>query len=667
MLTEQAVLSEGPDDAADGIRQEPGARLKTLSSLQIGTRRISRLTSNSAANLALAVFSAAAGATCLIYVYHRANNAQPNYALFWLGLSLLLIPLWLLILSRTVSEQLRLPLLALLGFATYLPAFLRAPTRPVFGDAMAHYLSVEEILRTGNPYSSNAIVPIASYFPGLHTLTASLVTVMGTSSIWTVAVGIVATCHVMSLLGIYSISLALTGNKRPAALAAVIYSISPQFSFFDSQFAYETLAVPLLIWSLALILYSQIKLPSARSNSLMTAIAGVVVGICCVVTHHLTSYILAALLIVIGTIQRLLHDRMDYRNALIGGSLIAILGIIWVEITGAPIVSYLGYFPRTAWESLGPITRDLLGKSTRHLASTQGSFPNSSGTRSLFSGSTLPFYEHYGAFIVQVIALTCFLISVWRLRKSRCGAYYGFALLALTYFILLPLRLNLAGEQGANRTATFQWIGIAIVISIGMYPASNGAGSSHRFGTKSRNIFGTNQRTKRATRLIITMVLLIVSLVGNYGSVVNASFQFPGTFILDSSDGSDTPTEAVHLAQWYLSREGPNTKVVSDTSTERIFETYAFTGAVGNEFPQWAFFDSRLSSSYLEQLAASGGISSIVVDRRIVTGGAAQFSGYPPSNTPAVSNADLRRLISFKWLTPIQSTQNYVIFKVDSK
>jgi hypothetical protein len=163
------------------------------------------------------------------------------------------------------------------------------------------------------------------------------------------------------------------------------------------------------------------------------------------------------------------------------------------------------------------------------------------------------------------------------------------------------------------------------------------------------------------------MVLLIVSLVGNYGSVVNASFQFPGTFILDSSDGSDTPTEAVHLAQWYLSREGPNTKVVSDTSTERIFETYAFTGAVGNEFPQWAFFDSRLSSSYLEQLAASGGISSIVVDRRIVTGGAAQFSGYPPSNTPAVSNADLRRLISFKWLTPIQSTQNYVIFKVDSK
>jgi hypothetical protein len=171
--------------------------------------------------------------------------------------------------------------------------------------------------------------------------------------------------------------------------------------------------------------------------------------------------------------------------------------------------------------------------------------------------------------------------------------------------------------------------------------------------------------TRKSVALPVIASLLFITLVGNYGAAINPAQRFPGAFELDSSDGRDTPIEAVRLAEKFFAAEGPAEKVVSDASTERIFETYAFTQGLG-AFPQWQFFMSNYTSSQLHQLARSGGIDAIVIDNRITEGGgqAVQFPGFPPYSHPPVTAAVLARLMSFSWLRVIYRTDHYTVLAV---
>jgi 4-amino-4-deoxy-L-arabinose transferase-like glycosyltransferase len=599
------------------------------------------------------------GAALLVVVYQRAYVASPNYNLFWLAMACMFAPLWLMGMSSRFSRNTALGSIVAIGLASYLPAFLRAPNRPLFGDALGHYLSVENTLRTGNLFAPNPVVPVAAYYPGLHALTASLVKLSG-APIWDVAVLLLALMHVSTLLGVYALGFTLSGSSRAAATAAIIYGVSPQFGFFDSQFAYESLAVPLLVWTVALLLYAL----DTRNRRVSSTLLGVsaALGLCCVITHHLTSYVLAALLILIGLSQLAVGERRSARPALGIGLLLGVAAAGWVLLTKAPIISYLGYFPRTAFDAVGPIFRQLLGEKAA-VTSTGGS--GGSQTRSLFTGSTLPLYEHLAAYTVQVIAAVASLLAGWRLRRSRSGALLAFGVLAASYFVLLPLRFNLAGEQGALRLSTFQWIGIAVVVATGLVaePRRRPVGF-HSLGRRPR--FGSGrQRPPRPAVAATAVVVLFVSLVGNYGSAVNAAFRFPGAFELNSSDGRDTPIEAVKLAQRFLSAEGPGRSVVSDVATERVFETYAFTVDLG-AFPQWEFFLPDFSSQQLESLARSGGIDAIVVDDRDAEGGGtiAQLPGYPPAVYSPITTAGLERLSSFTWLKVMYRTEHYVVLTV---
>jgi hypothetical protein len=598
------------------------------------------------------------GAGLLVLVYHLAYTAPPHYNLFWLGMGCMFAPLWFIATSRRPSQAIVTATIAAIGVCSYLPAFLRAPTRPVFGDALAHYLSVENTLRTGNLFAPNPVVPVAAYYPGLHALTATLVQLSG-ASIWDVAVLLLALMHVATLLGIYAIATTLSGNSRVAAVAAIIYGVSPQFGFFDSQFAYESLAVPLLVWTVALLLYAQ-KSRARRISRVLLSLSAAL-GLCCVMTHHLSSYVLAVLLLFIGLCQLLLGDRRNARSALAVGALVTSAAIGWVLLTGAPIISYLGYFPRTAIDAIGPIFRQLLGQRPTVAAGAAGA----SQTRSLFTGSTLPIYERYAAYAVQVIAAVAVGTSAWRLRYTRSGALVALGLLSLSYFLLLPLRLNLAGEQGAGRISTFQWVGIAVVVGAGLFnqPWRRRGGLHTR--RRPAGFAGVPERAWRPALCGLAIAVLFVSLVGSYGSEVDPALRFPGAFELNSSDGRDTPLAAVKLAQEFLAKEGPGQRVVSDEATQRIFETYAFTPDLG-ALPQWEFFVPTYSSQQLHQLAISGRVSDIVIDDQITEGGglSAALPGYPPPNYAPITVSGLKRLESYSWLKVIFQTQHYVVLKI---
>ena len=619
-------------------------------------------------SLSVRMFGYAAGCTSLVaglillsVDYNWAAGAsQPNYRVFWIAMALILMPIWIMALMDRLSSRLNLLAIALLGLATYFPSYLRAPTRPVFSDALGHFVAVEDTLRTGQLLPTDPVVPMAKYFPGLHVVVATIVRLTGVP-IWDVAIGTIAIAHILTATGIYSLCSCCTPSRKACSIAAIVYCLSPQYVFFEGLFAYESLAFPLLIWTLIFtISAANATAPPVRRVYLVLSIA---VGITCGLTHHLTSYVLAALLLTMATLCYLKRDLRRARSFLTVGSVLAASYVAWVLVTGAPVVAYLGYFPITAFHSLSPILQKVLGGGTRALNTTTGGV---SATRTLFSGSTLPTYEKLAAYGAQVLALIVFLVGLWRLRRRLDGPVLAMALFGFSYFLLLPLRLSPAGEAGAGRAAAFQWIGIALIIGIGISVAVT---PSHRWWDGRLATVRTILSRRPSSvpwRGVGAVCLIFVTLVGSFGTSVNTAELFPGPFELDSSSGRDTPTDAVQLATDYLAKYGPDQRIVADASTERIFQTYAFAQGLGN-FHQWKFFYSGLfSDQALAKLATTGRIDAIVIDNRIANSGFGQavLLGYPPLGLPAITNGSLEHLSAQPWLTRIESLGPYEVFRV---
>jgi hypothetical protein len=153
------------------------------------------------------------------------------------------------------------------------------------------------------------------------------------------------------------------------------------------------------------------------------------------------------------------------------------------------------------------------------------------------------------------------------------------------------------------------------------------------------------------------------TLVGNYGASVDAGFQFPGAFQLGSSDGRDTPLEAVTLAERFLAADGPGRTIVTDGATQRIFETYAYTEPPAGSFPSWEFYLAvYYSSEQLQKLALANNIDAIVIDDRAIDD--SEELGFPSNFETPITAADLARLRTFRWLRVSFRTSHYEVLTV---
>ena len=96
----------------------------------------------------------------------------------------------------------------------------------------------------------------------------------------------------MIVIAVYRLLLLACRSERLASIAALIYLANPNFLFFDAEFSYESLALPLAVATLALV---GVALQSRRGAGRrpLTALAALV-GCAVAPTHHITSYALLA-------------------------------------------------------------------------------------------------------------------------------------------------------------------------------------------------------------------------------------------------------------------------------------------------------------------------------------------------------------------------------------
>lgn len=641
--------------------------------------------------LLLACVGLVGGAVTMSVSYSWAathGSGQLQFHLFWVAEFLFLVPAILRLLSRYASRAERLGLLVMIGLFDYLPKFLRDPSAPLFHDEALHWRETQVIFASGRAFVPSPIIRIIEFFPGLHIVTAELRQLTGLSTFQVGSI-LLALLHVFALIGIFLIAERLTRSSMIAGIAALIYSLNPSFMFFDSQYAYESLAIVLFIWVVCCVVGMQTARGELDDGKAWFSI-GLVLAAGCIVTHHLTTYALVLLLLVTAAVtavrnlpwwrslavsQRVhFHDVVarGLRGRLTGEDLgllrslrgwsgeaserreaLYLTGVFAILVL-AGAAAWLFFVAPGTFAYLSP---HVLGGLHQIVALIH----HQQGPRQLFHKSVDPFYERLAAFLTPVVlALGAAggLLLLWRSRRRVHNASIALALFGLIYFPSVPLMLTQAGSEGARRAWVFTYVGLSVLSAPLVAAALNRA------------------RLRRLQYAVVTglvVALLGVILIGNVSVQISSDYRFPGPYVY-GSDTEPLNPEFLGMAQWFRATQGTNRKVVADRSSALVLAAFAdeAPATASQGFPIWElYFSTGLPSSTLLSELVSSNYRYMVIDRRM-SRNLPVIGVYFEPNEPGASTrtspppaAALEKYQYLPWVTKIYASDNLEVYRFD--
>jgi hypothetical protein len=598
----------------------------------------------------------------IAYSYHIGEyhqTSQSEFTWFWVGMLLLTLPLIGIIARAGTPNALRTALLTLYAILTYAPKLLRNPSSPVYHDEFAHWRDTYEILHTGKLFSPNPVIPITARYPGLHAATAALVNATGLS-IWHAATVLLVLCHVLLVLGIASLGEGLGMTNRIAALAAILYSFNSSFLYFDTEFAYESMAVTLVVWTL--VAYTQ----AIRSRSMRERAAScfltVLLSAGVIVTHHLST---VSLLLIMTVIALALSMPWLART----GGWVRTASTAWGLALAAIVMA--GFW----FVVVAPSTFTYLSPYLAHgLSQLMSDAQGTGAARQLFSASLSPWWEQRSAYLVVVFALGLAVGGLLLIRaKLRDGSLrrgplrallISFMLLAVVYFPSVPFILSPAGSEGARRSWAFTWIGLAMLAAASMGWLLDAA----------------RRRTSRWSRVSLSIGLtaaISIVMIGGTAAGQNAAYRFPGPFLYGSDARSTTPEELAASA-WFSAHFGTGHNLVVDRNSGLIFGSYGLQNfsAPSAGFATWELFLAKSGSlipPYLLEELRSSNYTYMIVDRRMayeIPADDTYFTtGEPadlvPSTGKSVFYGRLDKFNSLPWMIKVFQSDNYSIYRLN--
>lgn len=588
------------------------------------------------------VAAAAVGTLIVGYSYRlSAAGAAPNayYAVFWIGMLLGVLPVGARIALRSTATADRGWAVALLGALTFMPKYLRNPTAPAYHDEYAHWREALDVLGTGHLFQVNALIPIVQFFPGTSALTVALQRLTGLS-MWSAGELVLFAAHMLALFGVFVLARAHLRTARAGAIAALIYGLNPSAIYFDTQYAYEGIAVGIFVWVLA---FASLASRSTGRTRITYTISAVVCAAGCVVTHHLTTLFLVMILVIVAvlvTVRARWTKQPDPAVRtwwlVLGGTVAA--AATWLLTIAGATISYLSpYF----------------GGSVKQLSAIG---TTSDTSRVLLAPSVQPLWERgLTALAPVVLALFCLrLLLILRRGAHRDLRSDTLALMAfgLVYFPSVLFLLAPSGAEGARRSWAFSYVGLAL---IGAYLLERRSPSKH---------------VRPAwTRPVALTAALAVLLMGNVGGGLNDPYRFPGPFRW-GTDTNSASAEAETVAQELAAEVGP-VRVVTDRYT--ALQLIAYGGldvaAPSTGFPAWELLQKPTDpSSSLAGMLYTSGYDYVVVDIRM--GEQAAFNGdnfgsgdlFFGKPTPM---AYLDRLDDVPWASRIMTTEHLRVYRLD--
>lgn len=539
--------------------------------------------------------------------YHLGQSTRSStaeFAWFWAGMCLLVLPIAGLTARRATPPALRNALLAVYGLVSFTPKLLRNPSGPLYHDEFAHWRETHDVLATGKLFRPNPTIPIITRYPGLHAATAALVHASGLT-IWQAAMVLLVVCHVAMVFGVVALGQGLGLGNRAAAIGGLLYGLNPSFLYFDTQFAYESMAITFVIWTLVAFVRA-IRSEPGHGRAAWSGLT-LAFGAGTVVTHHLSqlTLLLVMLLVSMAVSVPWLARRQGWAAAArtAWGLTLAVGAMVaaWIALVAPATVSYLSPYLNGG---LAQLTQMIQG---------------GGGGRHLFASSLSPWWEQKSAYLVTVFALVAAAAGVLliraRIRRGslprgrRRSLLAAFAVLGLIYFPSTLFILSPQGAEGARRSWAFSWIGLCLLAGLSVAVALKWAASRAR------------QRVRTGLRAGL-MGALAISLIGGTAAGADASYRFPGPFLYGSDARSITP-ELTGASAWFSSRLGAGNRIVTDRYTGLVFASSGLQdpAAPSAGFPVYNLYLGKpgtpIKPPYLLYELPNSHYTYLVIDRRM--------------------------------------------------
>jgi hypothetical protein len=579
----------------------------------------------------------------LVALAAEAGRVASQWAdlLFWLGLLVLIFPIALRLLSPEPARRERIALLVLLGSALHLFRELDYPLSFAYYDEFIHWREAQDLAASGHLFLANPLLPVGPFYPGLEILTNALSSLTGLS-IFVSGMIVLGVAGLVLVLALYLFYEYLSGSAQVAGIATLLYAANPNF-FGNIGFAYESLAIPLA----AFVLFAIVRrsyMPAGRRRGLTLAVW---LGLAAVViTHHVTSYVLVAFLL-LWTAAFLLprtvasfHLRRDQKDRVGPGGVYKGRFFSWIRLTrrsksiiipSSPLASqggsqgiappkptsvnpggvallglvlcvvWLKYTGDLAVGYLGPYLDNAVRQFIQVLASE-------SAPRQLFhdgSGFVEPLWERVTAFASEgliALGLPFGLFQIWRHYRANAVAL-ALAIGALAYPFSQLARLTPPGQVIGGRTQAYVFASAAFVLAVGV---------TH---------FWLSRVPNWRYRVAVTGAIAVILIGGWILGTGPLWYRLPGPYVV-SADHRSIDSESVATAEWARSYLGPGQRMIADSANTLLMATYGnqrVVTTVNDKITVSSVFLSPHFDAGVESVLRRGGIQYILVDRRLST------------------------------------------------
>jgi hypothetical protein len=514
-----------------------------------------------------------------------ASNFRPEL-MFWGGLFLLALPLMTRAAWPGVSSSEHIYLLILLAAATFAVKLLYSPTGFGQFDEFLHVVTATDILKTKRLFSSNSMLPISPRYPAMEIVTTALCSLSG-MTIFHAATIVLLACRTLFIVCLYRFLALITRSSRIAVISCLLYMGSSVYVLFDSQFAYESLAVPLF----AFLLFIETKF-SDRLGFTAYVFLVLLVVFPLTTSHHLTSYAAESLLLGFVFLTLIRRATLSWRIA-VAPVLLGLSILFWSAFIGDPAASYLG--PLIAHVSAG------VQNTIHHQSSGRQFFQAEDGTS---TPQLLQLVAVMSVLIIAGLLSVGFFTSLaaaaalpakagWgRLRTIGLLRWHNDRLLGLTLLTLLwpltvVLRVVPSGWEIGNRMSYFVFIAVGLVGAIAIM-----------------RCWRSNQQWLVGS--LMGMLLATVFLGG-----VVSGWGVPGAKQYRvEADGLSIEPMGIATSRWARTHLGEGNRFVSDRDNTILLATYGRQDIVSSIY-------DGLDTSYLFSSIKPDGERSVIAQNRI--------------------------------------------------
>jgi hypothetical protein len=251
--------------------------------------------------------------------------------------------------------------------------------------------------------------------------------------------------RLLFVLALYLFFEHISKSYQVAGLATMVYMLNPHFMFFNSMYAYQTIGLVFTAFALLIMAWTN----GTRQPSLGSFFVFLLAAFSVVISHHITSYVLALILIVWIAVS--IVTRLAWRTV--------VAQFLRVAAVGLMIFAWLTFI---APETPDYVLREAGGREE----TTSQTEEKQELIDRLPQGPIAERVLNIGTVGIIAACLPLAVWFVWRRYRHDAPAI-GFGLGAFLYYGIIGVRLT-SGPELAGRSWAFMFLATGFALAVGM-------------------------------------------------------------------------------------------------------------------------------------------------------------------------------------------------------